>query len=255
MAPPGPTVPTAVEPKLYTLEGSVYDSFYDALVDVPVEVIEGSLTGTIARTDRHGLFKLPGQFAEELTVRAIKEGFNSATRRVTLPLTPIVGNKLHVALELTPLDQPADIAGAYTFTVETTACSGMPESLRVREYSVTVEPYSNAFSFRMDFSDSNVLEGDPTVEIRVIGPQMQMNIGDWGAGIIEDFPSAWLTFFGITRATIADSGVSGSFGGSGGMMYCPTPRPERGSDVTRWHCLENNSTFCEGELRYSLKRR
>jgi hypothetical protein len=254
----GPTGPTTGQsPKLYTLQGRVYDSFFDALVDVPVEVIEGPLTGTVARTDRNGLFTLPGQFSEEITVRASKDGLSPATKRVSLPQFPIVGSTLHVGLELTPLSPPADIAGAYTFSVEVTKCTGMPDSLKVRNYDVTLEPYTNAFSFRMNFSDPNVVEGwgDPTVEIRIVGSRMQINIGDWRAGIIEDFPSAWLNFFGFARATLVDSAVSGSFGGSGGLMYCPVPRAGRGTGWTTFDCFETGSAYCEGDFLHSLKRR
>ena len=87
-----------------------------------------------------------------------------------------------------------------------------------------------------------------------MGSRVQINIGDWRAGIIEDFPSAWLTFFGFDQTTITESGVSGSFPYSGGLMYCPAPPPRRTGFVS-WDCPANGSTFCEGELRYSLKRR
>jgi hypothetical protein len=256
-APAVPTTPTpAPPPKLYTLEGSVYDAFLDALADVPVEVIEGPLTGTITRTDHHGTFSVPGEFSEDITIRASKEGLSPATKRVSVPRRPIVGSKLYADLELIPLDPPPDIAGAYTFSVEVAKCTGMPDSLKVRNYHVTLEPHTNAFSYRMNFSDPNVVEGwgNPTVEIRIVGSRMRINIGEWRAGIIEDLPSAWLTFFGSDQATMTDSGASGSFPYSGGLMYCPAPRPLNTGWIS-WDCPANESTYCEGELRYSLRRR
>ena len=243
-------------PKFYTLRGRVHDSFFDGLPDVPVEVIDGPLRGTTTRTDQHGDFTLPGEFSEAITIRASKDGLSPATKRVSLPEYPIVGSRLSASLELTPLDPPPDLAGAYTFSVEITKCAGLPESLKRRDYNVTLQPHTNAFSFRMNFSDPGVFDAwDPAVEIRIMGSRMQINIGDWRAGIIEDFPEAWLTFFGFDQTTMTDSGASGSFPYSGGLMYCPVPRPFRGTGRTSWDCDETGSTFCEGELRYSLKRR
>ena len=254
--PPPSTTSAAQPPKFYTLEGRVHDSFFDGLPNVPVEVIDGPLTGTTTRTDQHGLFTVPGQFSEAITIRASKDGLSPATTRVTPPQHPIVGSTLHTSLELTPLDPPADLAGAYIFSVEVTECTGLPDSLKVRDYRVTLEPHTNAFSFRMNFSDPGVVDvWNPAVEIRIMGSRIQLNIGDWRAGIIEDFPSAWLTFFGFEQTTITESGVSGSFPYSGGLMYCPAPRIGRGTTSTHWDCPANGSTYCEGELRYSLKRR
>jgi hypothetical protein len=161
-----------------------------------------------------------------------------------------------VTIEL-PLPEPSiDISGAYTFTVgNNSPCDVIPEPLRSRTYDVVLAPYTNAYSFRMNFADRNVLDAwNPTIEIRLKGSEMQMSIGDWNAGIIEDVPSGWMTFFGFARAPMTDSGVSGSFleGGSA-YTYCPGPQHGHDSRLITWDCPAPVS--CSKGFQYSLTRR
>jgi hypothetical protein len=216
------------------------------------------MAGTVVRTDAHGLFRFPDTFVEEATLRATKAGYLTATARVSRPTTTrtVGGPQTLVSIELPSPEAPIDISGAYTFTVgNSPTCNLIPEPLRVRTYDVNLAPHTNPYSFRMNFADRNVLDAwNPAIEIRLIGSQMQMVIGDWNAGIIEDLPSGWITFFGFAQATMTASGVSGSFleGGSA-YTYCPGPRPLKGSGTTTWDCASPQS--CSKGFRYSLTLR
>jgi hypothetical protein len=241
----------------FAVSGAVRDTHLNGLSDVPVEIIDGRMSGTVVRTDEHGHFKFPEAFAEDATLRATKAGYLTATARALRPPIAIVGGpQTIVTIELPSPEGSIDISGTYTFTVSNSpACEVIPEPLRVRTYDVILARHANPYSFRMNFADRNVHDAwNPAIEIRLKGSQMQMVIGDWNAGIIEDLPSAWITFFGFAQATMTDSGVSGAFleGGSS-FTYCPGPRPGKGTNVTMWDCSAPQS--CSKGFRYSLARR
>jgi hypothetical protein len=256
---PSPPPPTSnLEPiTSFAVSGSVRDTHLNGLADAAVEIVDGPMSGTVVRTGPQGQFKFPDAFTEEATLRATQAGYLTATARVLRPTIRTVGGpQTLVTLELPSPEPSPDISGNYTFTViNSPACDVIPEELRVRNYDVTVAPYTNPYSFRMNFSDPNVVDAwGPTVEIRLKGSQMQMVIGDWRSGIIEDLPSGWLTFFGYATATITNSGVSGLLlqGGSG-SMYCPGARPYKGTNRTSWECAA--SEYCSKGISYSLTRR
>jgi hypothetical protein len=227
------------------------------LSDVPVEIIDGPMSGTVVRTDVRGHFRFVDAFTEEATLRATKAGYLTATATATRPAHPnfVGGPQTLVTLELPSPEPSIDIAGTYTFTVgNNPACEVIPEPLRFRTYDVVLVS-NNPYSFRMNFTDPNVLDAwNPAIVIRLKGSQMQMVIGDWNAGLIEDVPSGWVTFFGYATATMTESGVSGSFleGGSS-YTYCPGPRPYKGTNTTTWECATPQS--CSKGFRYSLTRR
>ena len=224
----------------FSVSGSVRDTHLNGLADVPVEIVDGPMIGTVVRTDEHGLFGFRDAFVEEATLRATKAGYLTTTARVSRPTTRTVGGpQTLVNIELPSPEAAIDISGAYTFTVgNSPTCDRIPELLRVRTYDVSLAQHTNSYSFRMNFADRNVLDAwNPAIEIRLIGSQMQMVIGDWNAGIIEDLPSGWITFFGFAQATMSASGVSGSFLENGsGYTYCPGPRPFKGTNTTTWDC-------------------
>jgi len=241
----------------FAVWGAVRDTHLNGLSDVPVEIVDGPMSGTVVRTDVHGQFRFPDAFAEEATLRATKAGYLTATARALRPATRTVGGpQTIVTIELPSPEPSIDISGTYTFTVgNSPACDVIPEPLRVRTYDVILAPHTNPYSFRMNFTDRNVLDAwNPAIEIRLKGSQMQMVIGDWNAGIIEDVPSGWVTFFGFAQATMTDSGVSGSFLENGSAYtYCPGPRPGKGTNVTMWDCAAPQ--YCSKGFRYSLTRR
>ena len=242
----------------FAVSGAVRDTHLNGLSDVPVEIIDGRMSGTVVRTDVHGHFSFPEAFAEEATLRATKAGYLSATARALRPppIPTVGGPQTIVTIELPSPEPSIDISGTYTFTVgNSPACEVIPEPFRVRTYDVILAPHTNPYSFRMNFADRNVHDAwNPAIEIRLKGSEMQMVIGDWNAGIIEDLPSAWITFFGLAQATMTDSGVSGAFleGGSS-YTYCPGLRPGKGTNVTTWGCSAPQS--CSKGFRYSLTRR
>jgi hypothetical protein len=241
----------------FAVSGDVRDTHLNGLPDAEVEIVDGPMSGTIVRTDVHGQFRFPDPFAEEATLRATMAGYLTATARVLRPMTGVAGRPhTMVTIELASPEPSIDISGTYTFTVGLgSACDVIPEALRVRTYDVVLAPHANAHSFRMNFADRNVLDAwNPTIQIRLKGSQMQMVIGDWNAGIIEDVPSGWLTFFGFAQATMIGSGVSGSFIEDGsGYMYCPGVRPGKGTNMTTWDC--ETPRHCSKDFRYSLIRR
>jgi hypothetical protein len=242
----------------FSVSGAVRDTHLNGLSDVPVEIVDGPMSGTVVRTDVRGLFRFPDAFTEEATLRATKAGFLTGTARVARPPHSdfVGGPQTIVTIELPSPGPSIDISGTYTFTVgNTPACDAIPEPFRVRTYHVTIGPYTSPYSFRMNFTDRNVVDAwNPAIAMRLKGSQMQMVIGDWNAGIIEDVPSGWVTFFGYATATMTDSGVSGSFLENGsGYTYCPGPRPGRGTGTTMWDCAAPQ--YCGKGFRYSLTRR
>jgi hypothetical protein len=241
----------------FAVVGSVRDTHLNGLSDVAVEIIDGPMSGTVVRTDEHGGFRFPDAFAEEATLRATKAGYLTATAMALRPATRTVGGpQTLLTIELPSPEPSIDISGTYTFTVgNDPGCDLIPEPLRVRTYDVILASHTNPYSFRMNFTDPNVFDAwNPAIEIRLKGSQMQMVIGDWNAGIIEDLPAGWMTFFGYAQATMTDSGVSGSFleGGSG-YTYCPGARTDKGTNVTTWDCAAPQR--CSKGFRYSLTRR
>src|SRR5438132_2203208 len=71
----------------FVVSGSVRDTFFNGLPDVPVEIVDGPMVGTVVRTDVHGYFRFPDAFADEATLRATKAGYLTATARASRPAT------------------------------------------------------------------------------------------------------------------------------------------------------------------------
>jgi hypothetical protein len=109
-----------------------------------VEVIDARV-GTVATTDEHGHYYMPGTFTGTITLMASKDGYVSQTRTWTppplrAPGPPVVEFKGSVSfyLEL-PGQSPADIAGVYTLTLTADrACTSLPTEARTRTYTATM---------------------------------------------------------------------------------------------------------------------
>src|SRR6187549_2991503 len=84
--------PSSFNPSFsFAVSGSVRDTFLNGLSDVPVEIIDGPMSGTVVRTDSHGQFRFPDPFPDEATLRATKDGYLTATARAPRPTTRTVG--------------------------------------------------------------------------------------------------------------------------------------------------------------------
>ena len=87
-----PSSPNPASPVTsFAVSGAVRDTHLNGLSDVPVEIVDGPMSGTVVRTDVHGLFRFPEAFAEEATLRATKAGYLTATARALRPAIPTVG--------------------------------------------------------------------------------------------------------------------------------------------------------------------
>ena len=96
----------------FAVSGSVRDTHLNGLADVPVEIVDGPMIGTVARTDAHGIFSFPDVFAEEATLRATKAGYLTATARVSRPATRTVGGpQTLVSIELPSPEAPSIFPG------------------------------------------------------------------------------------------------------------------------------------------------
>ena len=62
--------PPASTPELFSLSGSVTDTAQRSLSGSSVEVIAGQGAGTVATTDEHGRFRMPGTLTGSVTIRA-----------------------------------------------------------------------------------------------------------------------------------------------------------------------------------------
>ena len=104
------TPPIPAEPiTSFTVWGSVRDTFFNGLADVPVEIIDGPMSCTVVRTGPSGQFKFPDPFPEEATLRATKDGYVTATARAPRPTTRTVGGpQTLVTIEL-PSPEPPEI--------------------------------------------------------------------------------------------------------------------------------------------------
>ena len=254
--PPVPSLqPDTLVVKTFKVSGSTWDTHYNWLPDVRVDVIDGPMAGTIVHTGATGGFAFDQLFTEEATLRFWLPGYQTTTVRIPRPTNANVsgGPRAHIIVELPTSDPSPDISGAYTFTVSSgPSCDG-PEDLRTRWYDVTLSQHTNAHSFRMNFADPNVKDvWKPTIEIRLKGSGMYMVVGDYMSGLIEDLPSSWITFFGTATATFTQSGFSDVLDQSGWYTFCPGVRPTKGANFTNWNCL--NPQHC-GNMRYSLQRR
>ena len=112
--------PQPSQPSLtpFFVYGSVRDTHLNGLAGVPVEVVDGPMSGTSVVTDGHGFFKFASVFEEATQFRASKPGYTTATVTAPRPTIRTVGGpQTMVTIEL-PLPEPAlDITGPYTFTV------------------------------------------------------------------------------------------------------------------------------------------
>jgi hypothetical protein len=124
---PPPSGPTTL-----AVNGSVRDMLGRLCEGCTVEVRDGPSASMSVLTDANGRFSLSLSFAgigSTVTLQASKNGYRPATQVTRGGFVSFTLESLH----------PLDLAGSYGMTLEAAAqCTELPESIRKREYSVTL---------------------------------------------------------------------------------------------------------------------
>ena len=153
-APVAPSVVTA--PQVYSqVRGSVLDTAGRDLAGVSVEIMDGPQAGmSLLSTSDRDASRCPSPQPTSATLRATKDGYVTVSK--TLPLTNCPTTcpatiTAGVQFTLAMLENVRLQAGPYALTwITDSACTGIPEDVRTRTYTVTVTPGINDPGYLVD---------------------------------------------------------------------------------------------------------
>ncbi len=131
----GPSNPPAASVTT-TLEGFVWDAVLRSIGGATVEIVNQSRTIGTVNTNTAGLYRYSGTFVGDVTVRATKVGYVTATQTVAPrpPPVPFVATfYLDAVAESVEID-----TGDYTLTFTAPGCAGLPEDLQTRTLTATI---------------------------------------------------------------------------------------------------------------------
>ena len=231
-----PTAPTSVVPPVgvnantLALSGRVYDTAFRPIGGATVEVLDGAEAGRTTTANASGQFWFSGVFEEGTRFRATKEGFLDGTSRLgpfCAPCNPHHWVYFHLGLPIAP----ANIAGAYTMTVEALAgCTALPEEARMRTYTATIAPEANQPTaattyFRVSTGGASIVHGGTWegLWISVAGDYIDLAMGDLHGqpGLIEELRAD--TYFGVDAwgtGTVPSPGTTFTASFEGAIVYC-----------------------------------
>ena len=215
--PPSTPAPPLPPPPEFSVSGVVVDNVSRPLADARVEVIDGPGAGAFAVTDSSGRYALPGLFSNAITARASKEGYFTTTRTFAPSSRPSEHPDLSFIL-----DSPSiNIAGEYSMTIAAdSACTEFPAAARSRTYLATVTPSANIpNAYQLELSDATFYPFRDRMFAAVAGDVARFAIDPYDTSVSEELaPSAILTFWGDTRASVGGPRSSAPF--SGELQYC-----------------------------------
>ena len=108
-----------------------------SVAGVSLEVLSGPQTGLVAQSDARGQFSFDQPVSSPSMVRAVKDGYEIATRTSVLTSD----GRAYVGFSLASLSPPAAVAGSYTLTITAdSACASLPDDVRTRDLSRHREP-------------------------------------------------------------------------------------------------------------------
>jgi hypothetical protein len=226
--------------------GRVQDTFYRFIPDVRITAITGSQVGASTMTDASGQFELPGPFTGEIDVRAEKAGYVSVTRHVG----PLPYSGLFPLFFWMEFDVPSvNLTGDWNVTLHADAsCTGVPDALRTRTYTATVDPLSfRTQNYKGLLSGADFGNRQPEVYINVAGPYASFYIEDpWGdhggTHVVEKLtPSGYVAIWGGGEGSVSESRVAGSF--PGWFEYCARSDSNLNCEVDIAYCSPSALTM------------
>jgi len=130
------------------VHGWVFDTAFRPLPGTRVEILDGPRAGASMSTGVGGAFEFGGSARGAVTLRASRDGFESAT--IATVWEP--GDSSRISLYMRSLEPTLPITpGSYTLTVTShptatgtagVSCTGFPADLLSRTYEAVIEPYA-----------------------------------------------------------------------------------------------------------------
>lgn len=266
-----PAAPTPVPPPVQvaaspSLSGKVYDTANRIISGAVVEVLDGAHAGLRATADANGQYWLTGVFEEGQRLRATRAGYLDGIARVG-PACARCNPHLWVYFQLGLPDAPANIAGAYTMTIDAlAACTALPAEARTRTYTATISAYgiqptaANTY-FQTTIGGAPIVPGVwDGVWLAVAGDYVEITVGDLHGqpGVIEALGNgAYYSAGAWVKTTIAPGGtITADFEGE--IVHCVMkPGVPVVDDQRRHNCAADRAmtrAACPGG-RLTLTRR
>jgi hypothetical protein len=259
--PTPPVVAVPVVTQQFRLEGGVSDTAWRALGDVRVQVLNGPRAGTVATTDEHGHFSMPGTFSGPITLEASKDGYRSRTNNWPSPgrVPPADVEYVGMWFYLQPLGPSANVAGEYTLTLTAAdSCTNLPNEARTRTYTATITAVSEtSFAVRLSgarfyssYSRATVVVAGDFAGILAASSDRGQN--ESGPGIVEQLgESTFVSIEGGGGTSFGPTGMTVAFDGY--FEYCPV-EPAIIGDLPR--CPSSSRIQCDShDHRLTLVRR
>ena len=228
---PSVTTPAPVPPApvSFTLTGVLNDTAFRPVAQARVEVVDGPQAGAVATSGDFGGFAFVTPFTASLTLRATKDGYDTATQSVTA----ISGSSYRsVILVLDSPNPPVDLEGSYVVTLSAdAACTSLPPIARTRTYlaqasggphdrttfRVTLSP--GAFAADTFYYYNSFVAGVFRDFVR-----FSLENKDTGYDIIDQVePGKYVLLSGHADATVTGSTIDAAFAGR--FAYCEGSRP------------------------------
>lgn len=230
---PAPVVAPAPRTSVESIRGFVLDTGFRAVPGARVEVVDGSPhAGTSTTSSASGEFTLVGTFTEATTFRAAKDGYVTATQRwsCSVATCPGVFNaNPWLGFYLAVPAAPANIAGEYTITfIADSACSDLPEDVRVRTFAATITPKPGASGFNVTATVPPFVNRFNAFEIGVAGDYLGIWLhGGHDPALVEQIaPNRYVALSGVASASVgagAASTITAPF--DGWIEFCESNSP------------------------------
>ena len=202
--PKGSTSPT---PAANVILGWVRDTAFRMVDGARVEIVEGSQAGQSTTTDNAGQFEFVGRFVGSLTLRAAKDGYAEATKRLTIST---YSTTQQVSFDLDSLAPAAEIAGECVLTLTADSeCVNLPDEARTRRYEATIVPSSISSFFRGSVSGASFVGDFKWFAVGVAGDHVAFSVDFDGPTIVEELASrSYLAIDGLGEGSARTSRVS-----------------------------------------------
>ena len=218
----GPTNPPSASVTT-TLEGFVWDTVLRLIGGATVEIVNQSRTIGTVSTNSAGSYRYSGTFVGDVTVRATKEGYVTATQTVA-PRPPPVPFLATFYLDAVEESVKID-TGEYTLTFTAPGCPGLPEDLQTRTFTATIASLRPSQDITTVPGTRHWLSGPGSFWIGASGSQV-MILDDTGPMLREEYSptkqlefSVWDSFAAATTMRVSAMSFRGH------VTYCEMTAP------------------------------
>jgi hypothetical protein len=212
----------------HVVSGLVQNRVFEPIPGAQVSIVGTSLSTV---TDAAGRYDLRGNIESVVTVQAVKDGYISQTREVTLTACPGTPPCLRgsAGFTLTTVAGANLVSGEYLARIEADpTCPDLPSEARARTYTASIVP-TTPDNANLDVTiggASLYMDGSNVFYAGMAGDRFVLRLeGSWvhQAFMEEVASNTYVGFHGFAAATVPPGASTISAALDGSITYCRTP--------------------------------